>query len=244
MLLTTARRASCRGRGWVRDDDLRRPPDRIAAHGGGLPPDTASARHDRSSDHPQNDSIDPVAFAASFRVSSRQAAGPGRLPFPLPLQSCGNHRRAPAGDRCTLAQAGKTGGGHRVIACHGVAVRLRSAEQSNGRRRSEALIVALAENMGLGSWVAVRCALCHDGFPVRSGSEKPLGRSVLRFRGGLNRRPFGSRPLSRRGAAGHAVLDKAVNRASQVPKTRLTAWPPRSTWPARTLNRPGAAGSF
>lgn len=82
------------------------------------------------------------------------------------------------------------------------------------------------------------------GFLVRSGSEGPLGRSVLRFRGGLNRRPFGSRPLSRRRAAGHAVLDKAAKRASQVSKTRLTAWSPRSIGPARTLNRPGAAGSF
>lgn len=82
------------------------------------------------------------------------------------------------------------------------------------------------------------------GFLVRSGSEEPLGRSVLRFRGGLNRRPFGSRPLSRRGAAGHAVLDTAANRASQVCETRLTARPPRSIWPARTLNRPAAAGSI
>ncbi|HCL65535.1 MAG TPA: hypothetical protein DIC56_11985 [Rhizobium sp.] len=51
----------------------------------------------------------------------------------------------------------------------------------------------------------------------------PLGRSALRFRCGLNRRPVVSRPLSRRGAAGHAVLDKAGKRASQVCETRLTA---------------------
>ncbi|HCL64603.1 MAG TPA: hypothetical protein DIC56_07110 [Rhizobium sp.] len=89
----------------------------------------------------------------------------------------------------------------------------------------------------------VRFALCPVSVSVQ-GSEEPLGRSVLRFRGGLNRRPFGSRPLSRRGAAGHAVLDKVANRVSQVCETCLTARPPRSIWPARTLNRPSAAGSF
>jgi len=40
----------------------------------------------------KNDGIDPVAFVASVRLSSRQAAGPGGFPFPLPLPSCGNHR--------------------------------------------------------------------------------------------------------------------------------------------------------
>nr|WP_172690740.1 hypothetical protein [Agrobacterium tumefaciens] len=67
----------------------------------------------------------------------------------------------------------------------------------------------------------------HDflsGFGIR---DQPLGRSVLRFRGGLNQRPSGSRPLSRRGAAGHAALDKTGTRASQNRGFRLPA-PPAS----------------
>lgn len=51
-------------------------------------------------------------------------------------------------------------------------------------------------------------------FPPKYPRFAP-GRFVLRFRGGLNRRPFGSRPLSRRMAAGHAALDKTGTRASQ-----------------------------
>ncbi len=71
----------------------------------------------------------------------------------------------------------------------------------------------------------------------------PLGRSALRFRRGLNRRPVVSRPLSRRGAAGHAACRRAGTRASQVSRTRLPAHRLRSIWPARTLKRPACAGS-
>lgn len=53
------------------------------------------------------------------------------------------------------------------------------------------------------------------GFLSASASEVCLWpfRPSVSWR--LNRRPFGSRPLSRRGAAGHAALDKAGTRASQ-----------------------------
>nr|ASK45108.1 hypothetical protein [Agrobacterium radiobacter] len=84
----------------------------------------------------------------------------------------------------------------------------------------------------------------HDllsGFGIR---DPALGRSVLRFRGGLNQRPSGSRSLSRRGAAGHAALDKTGTRASQNRGFRLPAHLLRSIGPARTLNRPACAGSF
>ena len=59
----------------------------------------------------------------------------------------------------------------------------------------------------------------------------PLGRSALRFRFSLNRLSVVSRPLSRRGAAGHAACRRAGTRASQVSMTRLPAHRPRSIWP-------------
>lgn len=243
MLLMTARRASCRGRGGARHDTLRRLPDRIAAHGGGLPPDTAPARHNRTPDHPQNDGIDPVAFAAPIWISSRQATGPGRLPFPLSLPSCGNYRRAPAGDRCTLAQAGATGSGNRVFACQEFTVQLCSTGRLRGRRGSETLIVALAEGHGAGRLGGGQVRAL-PGFRVRPGfrgAPWPVCPSVS-WRS--EPAPVRFKAAARRGAAGHAVLDKVANRASQVCETCLTARPPRSIWPARTLNRPSAAGSF
>jgi hypothetical protein len=68
----------------------------------------------------------------------------------------------------------------------------------------------------------VRCDALMDiwwgfaGFPFRAWCRVlSPGRPLLRFCDGLNQRPFGSRPLSRRGAAGQAALVKAGTRASQ-----------------------------
>lgn len=181
----------------------------IAPNGRRLPANAPSDRDDRASDYRQDDRVDPTTWPSQIRLSPWQAAGTEILSLPLPCQSCRDDRRASAGDRRALSQTRASGGCNRTIArtlvCGSDRAGLQGAETIGGPDCRTAA----------GGLTKIWSRSLHDFLSCFGIRDKPLGRSVLRFCGGLNQRPSGSRPLSRRVAAGHAACRKTRTRASQ-----------------------------